>query len=188
MKKRVAFAAMAATVAACAGVPLFWVAETSRPQTKVFDCYHGETLDLDAMFMAYGHKLDLTGKTAQIFWQTNGMGSAFWSTNASVCVSNHVRASFTPQMDPGAPVVHGFLGVAGDNYRGAFTLRLKDSPGASPAVLPLPTRVLDFATVEVRNAPYYTKAEVDEKIRQNPGVRFTVTNNTLVVTSGAVPE
>ena len=38
------------------------------------------------------------------------------------------------------------------------------SPGFTPASLPIPVPPLDFAGLEVLNAPYYTQAETDARI------------------------
>jgi len=154
-------AALAAYDAASA-VPLRWTVETSRPGVEAFVAYHGESLDLQATMLSYGDPLALTNAPAMLYWQTNGMGKAWWSVPAS-CSSNVLSASFAPHMDPGASVVNGFIGVAGQHYRASFRLHFRNSPGADTANLPLPVRVLDFDTVEVINAPYYTKQESDER-------------------------
>jgi len=164
--KSLSLAALVAALAAydaASAVPLRWIVETSRPGVEAFDAYHGESLDLQATMLSYGDPLALTNAPAMLYWQTNGMGKAWWSVPAS-CSSNVLSASFAPHMDPGASVVNGFIGVAGQHYRASFRLHFRNSPGADTANLPLPVRVLDFDTVEVQNAPYYTKDETDERI------------------------
>lgn len=144
---------------AFAAVPLRWSVETSRAQPAQFDAYHGETLALEASLQSYGKPLATTNSPA-LYWQTNGMADVWWSAPAAAS-NNVVRADFTPLMDPGAPVVRGFLGVPGEIYRAEFQLRFRPSPGFVPNELPFPPRVIDFAQVAVTNAPYYAKPEAD---------------------------
>ena len=149
----IALAALAASSAAAAPVPIRWTVETSRVAPAAIDAYHGETLQLEASLQSYGRPLAVVGETPYIYWQTNGMGAVYWSAPAT-CSNNVLRADFTPEMDTGAAVVHGFIGSPGENYRASYTLRFRASPGATPNVLPLPTPTLDFATVEVLNPPW----------------------------------
>lgn len=144
-----AFLALAATAA----VPLRWTAETSRVQPARLEAVRGETLELEAAFTSYGRPLAMDGAPCAVYWQTNGMGSAYW-VQAAAASGNVVRATFAPEMDPGAGAVRGFLGQAGENYRAAFAIRFLDGPGAAPNALPLPTKRIDFAAVEVANAPW----------------------------------
>lgn len=159
MRPAAAIALAALALAARAAVPVRWTVETSRPAVPVFDARHGETLDLRAAFTAGGEPLPIAPNAA-LCWQTNGMGDAWWTAPATVA-SNAVSATFTPEMDPGADTVSAFLGVPGDNWRAEFRLRLRRSPGAVPNALPLPPRTIDFATVEVANAPWATAADLE---------------------------
>lgn len=163
-----------------AAIPLVWTVETSRIQPAMFEAYHGEELQLAADFKSYGKDLAIEGMAA-LYFQTNGMGTAYWSAPATVS-SNRITAVFAPEMDPGASAVNGFLGVAGQNYRAAFKLRFLPSPGAVPGEIPLPAKKIDFAVVEVLNAPYYTKDETDERIVElapTPGDYETVSNRAM---------
>jgi len=136
-----------------ASVPLRWTVETSRANVETFDAYHGETLDLDAALLSYGTPLSISGD-ARLFYQTNGMDSAWWSVPATIAATNHLRASFAPASDPGAQQLNCFLGVTGSIYRAAFRIRFRNSPGAEPAVLALPVQSIDFARVSTTNAPW----------------------------------
>lgn len=135
-----------------AAVPLRWTVETSRATTAQFEAYHGESIALEADLQSYGKPLALSG-IAALYWQTNGMGSAYWESTAAVN-SNRISALWLPQMDVGAKSYNCFLGVRGSVYRAAFQLRLRPSPGATPNVLPLPVPVIDFAQVRVLNPPW----------------------------------
>lgn len=159
MKRHQKIIAALAAATAGASVPLRWTVDTSRVDPAVFDVVRGETVELKAAFNSYGKPLDMGGKDVSIFWQTNGMGSAWWSAPAAAA-GNTVTAAFTPAMDPGAASVSGFLGVPGEIYRGAFVLRFRHGPGAVPNELELPRKSIDFATVEVKNAPWAAAEDV----------------------------
>ena len=150
----IAFLALPAPAALLAAVPVRWTVETSRVQPAVFDVVRGESIALEATLQSYGKPLETAPDDAwRIYWQTNGMGSTWWSAPARA-TGNVLRASWTPAMDPGAPAVTGFIGSTGDNYRASFQLRFRHGPGALPNALPLPTTRIDFAAVEVANAPW----------------------------------
>lgn len=143
-----------------AAVTLKWTVETSRVQPAVFDVVRGESIALEATLQSYGKPLEAAPEDAwRIYWQTNGMGKLWWSAPARA-TGNVLRASWTPAMDPGAPAVTGFIGSTGDNYRAAFQLRFRHGPGATPNALPLPTPRIDFAAVEVANAPWAAAEDV----------------------------
>lgn len=150
----IALLALPAPAALLAAVPVRWTVETSRVQPAVFDVVRGESIALEATLQSYGKPLETAPEDAwRIYWQTNGMGSTWWSAPARA-TGNVLRASWTPAMDPGAPAVTGFIGSTGDNYRASFQLRFRHGPGATPNALPLPTPRIDFAAVEVANAPW----------------------------------
>ncbi len=135
-----------------AAVPLRWTVETTRAQPATFEAYQGETLAFEATLQSAGKPLELSG-IAALYWQTNGMGSAYWETTAAVN-SNRLSAVWTPEMDVGARVYNCFIGIPGKVYRAVFQLRLRPSPGAEPNTLPLPVPVIDFAKVRVLNPPW----------------------------------
>ena len=163
------------TVCAHAAVPLKWTVETSRVQPVTFEAYHGETLALEATLQSYGKPVSDTLQDARIYWQTNGMGSAYWSAPASAS-GNVLRATWTPAMDTGANAVYGFIGVAGENYRASFQLRMRSSPGAAPNELELPRKHIDFAEVEVKNAPWASATIVHAVFAAADNARMTATN------------
>lgn len=140
------------TLHSSAAVPLRWTVETTRAQPATFEAYQGETLAFEAALQSAGKPLELSG-IAALYWQTNGMGSAYWETTAAVN-SNRLSAVWTPEMDVGARVYNCFIGIPGKVYRAAFQLRLRPSPGAEPNTLHLPVPVIDFAKVRVLNPPW----------------------------------
>ena len=145
-----------AAAAATAAVPLEWIADVERPSPAPLPVMRGETVDLRAILVRRGRPFDPAADSATFFWQTNGMGDAWWSAPAAVS-SNLLSATFSPAMDPGAPLVSAFIGTTGADgraYRALATLRILHAPGAVPNELPLPVKVLDFAQVAVTNAPW----------------------------------
>ena len=157
------------TISALAAVPVRWTAETSRVQPIALDAWRGDTLALECTLKSYGQPVTLGASTASIMWQTNGMGSAWWQTNATVSADGVIRATWSPSMDPGAPAVAFFLPVQtgdGTSYRAAGTLRFRPSPGADAQIaeLPQPGATLDFGVFNLVNAPWATLAAANEAI------------------------
>ncbi len=155
-----ALALIALASALQAAVPLAWKVETTRANPAQFDAYRGETLSLEATMLSRGVALDVSGTSPQLFWQTNGMGTVYWSVPASA-TSNVLSAVWAPTNDVGAAYYNCFIGSASGSYRAAFRLRMIAAPGYTPSVLDLPVETLDFSTVTVENPPYYTQSEVD---------------------------
>ncbi|MDO5320619.1 MAG: hypothetical protein Q4G65_18495, partial [bacterium] len=120
-----------------AAVPLRWTVETSRAQVAQFEAYRGETLLLEATMQSYGSPL-ATPARADIYWQTNGMGSAWWKAPATAS-GNVLKAYWSPTNDCGGTVYNCFIGGPDATYRAAFRLRMLPSPGFTPNHLPLPT-------------------------------------------------
>ena len=138
-------------------VPLRFDADARSTSTFQASAYRGETLDIEARLLWRGAPLEVApGAGAALYWQTNGMGSAWWTAPASVTTSGVVSAVWSPTNDVGAAAYRLFLGVAdgGANYRANMLLRMIDAPGAEPNALAPPLRTIDFSTVEVLNAPW----------------------------------
>ncbi|MBQ6926514.1 MAG: hypothetical protein IJQ73_17915 [Kiritimatiellae bacterium] len=147
-------------------VPVRFNADAAAPQTFQAAAYRGETLDIVARLTLRGAPLAVAdGASATMHWQTNGMGTAWWTAPASVTTSGLVRARWTPAMDCGADAYRVFLGVAdgGSNlsYRANMLLRMVGSPGETPNALPLPVQVLDFAKIAWTNAPWGDGGGID---------------------------
>lgn len=164
MKQPNALAALAAATAALAlnaAVPHRWTVETSRLHVEAIEAFRGETISLEAALNAYGRPLETPLQNpVSLYWQTNGMASAWWTTNA-LAASNVVSAAFLPAYATAAPLVRGFIGSPDSSYRAAFTIRFRDAPGATPNQLPLPPQTIDFAQVAVANAPWLSAADLN---------------------------
>ena len=160
--KKAPFTALAITLqisCAMAGVPLRIDADARSTSTFQASAYRGETLDIEARLLWRGAPLEVApGAGAALYWQTNGMGSAWWTAPASVTTSGVVSAVWSPTNDVGAAAYRLFLGVAdgGANYRANMLLRMLDSPGFSPNALAPPLRTIDFSSVQALNAPWLT--------------------------------
>lgn len=139
-------------------VPVRWTVETSRAQVAQFEAYRGETLLLEAEMRSYGKPLSEVLQP-DLYWQTNGMGNAWWKAPAT-SEGNVCRAFWTPTNDCGAAAYNCFIGGPGATYRAAFRLRMLPSPGFTPNHLPLPARRIDFAAVELENAPWATRGDL----------------------------
>ena len=143
--------ALAATLhlAALAAVPVAWTNSPGMPPYPIKPVPHGSTVDLAVTLKGYTSPPIADGADLRLWYQTNGMGSAWWSAPATFDGST-ITASFGPAQDSGADRVSLFFG-APSNVFAAAVLRLTHAPGFTPSSLPLPVPAIDFATVELRN-------------------------------------
>lgn len=155
---RLCASALLASITAARGQTpvLAWDAEASAARPAQADVYRGETVALRPAFLERGAPADTNGAAFTLYWQTNGMGAAWWSdpTNAF---------RWTPARDCGAAAYTLFIRcdtAAGASYRANARLRMLDSPGAEPNALPLPAASLDFARLTVLNPPWPSAADL----------------------------
>lgn len=151
----IALLALPAPAALLAAVPKKWDVDLNAQPPQVFTLQRprGETYELTAVLKDQGKPFAPAITNVCIYWQTNGMENLYWSAPASVS-SNVLRATWNPSMDPGATTVRGYIGDPGHIYAAAFQFRFIASPGPLPNALPLPMPRIDFAAVEVANAPW----------------------------------
>lgn len=133
---------------------------TGQPAPAQYSAYHGESVEFVArLFGANRRPVALDeGWTAALMVSTNGVDYWRWD-GASVSTGGVIRATWEPRMDCGADTYRCFIRAADPSdsnliYRAAFALRLLDSPGFRPNELEPPVRTLDFATVDIANAPW----------------------------------
>lgn len=149
-------AAALALLRSCLPDPAFaqsltWTADAARPRAAAFSVYRGDSIALAASIRAYGFNVSLSGAEADFLWQTNGMGSAWWSAPASVVTGSPDRVSYTwhPTNDCGAASYAFFFRVAPTNGTRLYTangeLTMLASPGFSPSSLPPPSAYPDLA-------------------------------------------
>ena len=161
--------------------PLHWTSDISRVADMRFDAMHGDALDFKVDFNAHGKPVDLADLDATLYWQTNGMGSAWWSAPGAISNST-ARALFPSSADPGDKTLNFYLALSdGSNvvYGASARVTFRNSPGISPNMIAPPIVTIDFNTIEVLNSPYYDKAETEAKIVElapAPGDYATVSN------------
>lgn len=147
-------------------VPTYSISvDPERAMVNYFDAYHGETIVFEVAFKRPATD-DMT-----FFWQAPGMGDTYWREPCETLGDGVYRARFLPRMDTGAKVYNCFIGRPGYIYRAVIQLRMKASPGAVPSELELPRKTIDFAQVEVTNAPWAAASVVDRIVNLDlPGV------------------
>ena len=136
-------------ICALAAVPVAWTNSPGMPPYPIKPVPHGSTVDLAVTLKGYTTPPIADGADVRLWYQTNGMGSAWWSAPATFDGST-ITATFGPAQDCGADRVSLFFGAPSNVFASAV-LRLTHAPGFSPSSLPLPVPALDFATVELRN-------------------------------------
>ena len=205
MKKVLKIAATcSALLSATAAEPLAWERTPNRPAPAQFDVFHGESLDFRCTFTGFG-ALPFDGSSdVRLWYQTNGMGAAWWSIPAAVS-SNVLAATFTPDRDPGAERLTAFFGAPSNAYAAA-QVRFRNSPGAHPNDLEPPS-VIDWqaelsaatnalwassAAAYIPKTNAYTKAETDARIAElaprtdlTPATNYT--DMAYVAATSAVP-
>lgn len=172
----------AAFPARSAAVPLAWTVETSRAQVAQFEAYRGETLDLEATMKSYGSPL-ATPAQPSLYWQTNGMGAAWWTTPATAS-GNVLRATWSPTNDCGAAAYNCFIGGPDATYRAAFRLRMLPSPGFTPNHLKLPTVTHDAALFGEPTVNGTNLIEIVRRMNESETMTARETNTELRIFHG----
>lgn len=172
----------AAFPARSAAVPLAWTVETSRAQVAQFEAYRGETLDLEATMQSYGSPL-ATPAQPDLYWQTNGMGAAWWTAPATAS-GNVLRATWSPTNDCGGTVYNCFIGGPDATYRAAFRLRMLPSPGFTPNHLKLPTVTYDAALFGEPTVNGTNLIEIVRRMNESETMTARETNTELRIFHG----
>jgi hypothetical protein len=120
-----------------------WTVETSKPAATVCDAFQGETIYLEPTLLSYGAAASVSNSTLTLFYQTNGMASAWWSkpADADHSVTGRIRAIFAPTNDIGAAQYTFFIQATdtnASNYRAYGLIRMRSSPGYRPSAAPAP--------------------------------------------------
>ena len=178
-------AALAFAVCAQGGVPLEWAATPGRPAPAQFDRFHGEALELRCEFRGFDPLPFEAGGDVRLWWQTNGMGNAWWSIPATVS-SNALSAVWGPAQDPGTERVALFFGAPSNAYAAA-SLRLRGSPGGAPNALEPPS-IVDW--MAATNAIYAAIAAVDAAWREGTNGLASVeyVQGAISAAGGVTPE
>ena len=165
-----------------AAVPLRWTVETSRAQVAQFEAYRGETLNLEATMQSYGSPL-ATPVQPSLYWQTNGMGAAWWTAPATAS-GNVLRATWSPTNDCGGTVYNCFIGGPDATYRAAFRLRMLPSPGFTPNHLKLPTVTYDAALFGEPTVNGTNLIEIVRRMNESETMTARETNTELRIFHG----
>lgn len=140
-----------------------WDVDVLNPVAYITDMWRGESMPLTART-----SVSNIADSATFLWQTGGMGSAWWSTNATITASGEITTVWTPAMDSGASSYSFFFRVGNDLYRPFGTIKMKGSPGTTPNELPIPTLTIDYSVVTVLNAPWATAADIAAIVEEDP--------------------
>ena len=165
-----------------AAVPLRWTVETSRAQVAQLEAYRGETLDLEATMQSYGKPLETPVKPS-LYWQTNGMGAAWWTSPATAS-GNVLHATWSPTNDCGGTVYNCFIGGPNATYRAAFRLRMLPSPGFTPNHLKLPTVTYDAALFGEPTVNGTNLIEIVRRMNESETMTARETNTELRIFHG----
>ena len=122
--------AAALQLAAIAAVPVAWTNSPGMPPYPIKPVPHGSTVDLAVTLKGYTTPPIADGADVRLWYQTNGMGSAWWSAPATFDGST-ITASFGPAQDCGADRVSLFFGAPSNVFASAV-LRLTHAPGFTP--------------------------------------------------------
>lgn len=179
-----------------------WVVDPARPAAASFNVFQGETIYLEPSIVSYGTPIALAGLEATLYWQDAGMGNLWYEAPATITINPPlIRAIWTPAHDTGAPTYKLFIGLKRTDtgtlsYSAHATLTMLPAPGATPNELPLPTRTIDFATIDFANAPWLLPADLPAaiqaiditagRLRHGP-LLVAPTNNAWRVTNDATP-
>lgn len=176
--------ALAATLqlAALAAVPLAWDVRPGQPAPVMFDRYHGESLEFRCTFRAFGELPFAVGADIRLWYQTNGMGQAWWSAPATL-QSNVLSAVWSPDMDPGAERVSLFFGAPSNAYAAAV-LRLRHSPGFAPGEMP---DTIHFEERDPQFAAWLESFSLMSATNYTDAAARAATNYTDSVASGLAP-
>ena len=134
------------------GLAFKWRTEVSSAAPYDAQAMQGESFTLEATLVQYGQPM--AGEaTATFYYQTKDMEKHQWYTAPAAWDEATATASVTwsPALDVGQSAYRWFFGIdtaQGHNYRVFGTLRLKSSPGFSPAILQ-PTDIRETIKAEL---------------------------------------
>lgn len=144
---------------------LRWTADVARPSPAEWTLLRGETRLLQPTVQEGRVPVAWPSNTVvELFWQTNGMGSAWWSAPASLgTATGQLSAVWSATNDVGASSYVYAVGARtteGRTYSAHGVIRYRHAPGSTPNALDLPRQILDLALVTVTNAPWATGADL----------------------------
>lgn len=146
-----------------------WVIDLAQhPKQADIRIFHGEAWKLECTLYQNGKLLNLLGASGAVFyWKPVGSDEGWYEKTATIDTERSViSAIFTGDDDDGSNVFRFFIKF--NNAEGVTLsvngcLRMLGSPGDNPHEIEFPVKVLDFDKIEVLNAPYFTKEEINEE-------------------------
>lgn len=145
--------------------------DTARALPIALNFRHGETVLISIALYNQGQPLKLNEEVAAtLFYRTNDLADNQWyKSDDSVEIDNDgnfsiVNLLWTGNLDNGADFYQYAIQLTeGTNHSYAIhgSIALENSPGFVPNEIALPIKLLDFSSVQVANAPYYTKRETN---------------------------
>lgn len=131
-----------------------WRADLSTTEVRNLYLRHGDSATLRARLYLRGQPY--TPTNAVCYFQTNGMGRAWWTAPCSIA-SNTVSVAWTPLLErAGSDLYPLVVRVDDAAWRAAALLFLRPAPGPEPDEIPV---ILDFGSIAYTNAPWATAQE-----------------------------
>ncbi len=131
-----------------------WRADLSSTEVRNLYLRHGDSATLTARLFLRG--VPYTPTNAVCYFQTNGMGRAWWTAPCSIA-SNTVSVAWNPLLERVCADLYPLVIRVDDAaWRAAALLYLRPAPGPEPDELPV---ILDFGLIAYTNAPWATAQE-----------------------------
>lgn len=128
----------------------------------------GEAVEFRFLLYKDGTKITAIS-SAEVYYRHDDMEEGEWYKSTAQVSNGVVVWNWDNSLDVGARRYAWFVRAKGSgamdvSYRALGKFNMLKSPNFTPNELELPAKVLDFATIEVLNAPYYTKSQMDSEI------------------------
>lgn len=159
-------------LAVLAAVPIAWTNAPGMPPHMPPPVPHGSKVEFSVTLKGFTDPAISADADVRLWYQTNGMGSAWFSAPATFA-SNVITAAFGPAQDTGADRVNCFFGAPSNVFASAV-LRLSHAPGFTPSMIDLPPKVIDFGSVELRNIHALTNGwTFGKEVDLTPSTNYT---------------
>ena len=128
----------------------------------------GEAVEFHFTLFADGIKIPLVS-SAEVYYRHDEMEEGLWYRDSAQVSNGVVIWQWDSSLDVGAKKYSWFVRARGSStsdvsYRILGKFNMLKSPNFTPNQIPLPRQTLDFADIEVLNAPYYTKSEINSEL------------------------
>lgn len=128
----------------------------------------GEAVEFRFLLYKDGTKVTAIS-SAEVYYRHEDMEEGEWYKSTAQISNGIVVWNWDSSLDVGASRYAWFVRAKGSgatdiSYRALGKFNMLKSPNFTPNEIDLPKQVLDFATIEVLNAPYYSKSQMDEEL------------------------